>query len=212
MPGPEDPPKAGPGSVTEWIAVEKAGGDASREIWERYIDHVVAACEARLTANQRRAVSGADLAQEVFRDFFIGLRAGAFPKLCDRGDVRQILDMLAARTAIDHRRRHVALKAGAGRVIAFADIEPATPGARVRTAFDCPDRDHAPGDEAEVRRRLESLAPELSEPTLQDLACDRIMGFTIGEIAARNGLSPRTVIRKLQLLVRRLEARGLAAS
>lgn len=212
MPGPDEPPKSDAGSVTAWIAVEKAGGDASREIWERYLDRVIAACQSRLSPNQRRTVSGADLAQEVFRDFFIGLRAGTFPKLRDRRDVQQILDMLAARTAIDHRRRHAALKAGAGRVIAFAEIEPATPGARVRTAFDCPDRAHAPGDEAEVRWRLESLAPELAEPVLQDLACDRIMGFTIGEIATRNGLSPRTVIRKLQLLIRRLEARGLPAS
>lgn len=212
MPEPEEPPTSDTGSVTEWIALEKAGVDASRKLWERYVDDVVAACQSRLSPNQRRSVGGADLAQEVFRDFFVGLRGGVFPRLRDRRDVRQILAMLAARTAIDHRRRHRAQKAGSGRVIAFAEIGPATPGPRVRITFDCPDRDRAPGDEAEVRSRLLSLAPEFAEPAIQDLACDRIMGFTIGEIAARNGMSPRTVIRKLQLLVRRLEARGFAAS
>lgn len=185
-------------SVTEWVNVQKAGGDASRELWERYIDEVVRACDARLTPNERRAASGGDLAQEVFRDFFAGIREGVFPRLENRRDVVQILRMLAARAAIDHRRHHRAQKAGGGRVLAFAELDPEASG---MAACDVPARPAAPADEEELRAVLQEVAPHVADPLLQNLVCDRIMGYTNEEIALRRGVSRRTVVRRLQGVV-----------
>lgn len=197
------------GSVTEWVSLEKAGIDASRKLWGRYVDEVVRACAARIPPALRRTVAAEDLAQEVFKDFFLGIRRGAFPRLENRADVRQILGMLAERIAIDHRRHHLSLKAGGGKVMAFAQLEPAAPGMSVG---DARSPSQGPADEADLRALLISLVPDLTDPLLQDLVCDRIMGFSIAETAGRRGISTRSVIRKLQLFIRSLRARGLSAS
>lgn len=209
MTEPSPPSSRSQSSVTHWVEAEKAGRDASQKLWDRYVDDVVRACEARLPPSLRRSVSGDDLAQEVFGDFFLGLRSHAFPRLNNRRDVKQILLMLAERVTIDHRRRHGAQKAGGGRVVSFTEIARPT-GDDAPAAADPAARPESPADEADVRRLLVAFSPDLADPLLQDLVCDRMMGFTVEETAARHGISGRSVIRKLQLLIRRLEARGLS--
>lgn len=194
-------------SVTDWVLAESRGLDASRQLWERYIADVVRACEARLTRNQRRSLSGDDLAQEVFHDFFVGLRSHAFSRLRDRGDVQQILAMLVERTAIDCRRRHHSVKAGGGRVQAFSELGTNEHNGLAHSPTTRPIMLEIPSDEAELRRLLRTLVPDLTNPKLQNIVCDRIMGCTLEEIAERNQVSEHTVGRKLRLLIRRLQAR-----
>lgn len=197
------------GSVTEWVNLHKAGGDASRQLWQRYVDDVVRACGLRISANQRRTIAAEDMAQEVFHDFFVGIRRGAFPRLENRNDVRQILCMLVERIAIDHARHHRAGKSGGGTVVAFAQLDAAVAGATVGLAVAKPS---GPTTEQELRDLLVALVPGLTDVFLQDLVCDRIMGFTIAEIAGRRGISVRSVIRKLQAFIGVLQDRGSSAS
>lgn len=195
-------------SVTDWILAESRGLDASRQLWERYVADVVRACEARLSRNQRRSLSGEDLAQEVFYDFFLGLRTHAFSRLRNRGDVQQILAMLVKRTVIDCGRRHQAVKAGGGRVQAFSELEPPDHDglAHLLTRPSHPLDEST--NEAELRQLLRTLIPDVADHQLQDIVCDRIMGCTLEEIAQRNQLCEYTVGRKLRLLIRRLQARS----
>lgn len=194
-------------SVTDWVLAESRGLDASQQLWQRYIVDVVRACEARLTRNQRRSLSGEDLAQEVFHDFFVGLRSHAFSRLRDRRDVQQILTMLVERTAIDCRRRHQSVKAGGGRVQAFSELDTSEHDGLAHSLTTRPILLEVPSDEAELRRLLQTLVPDLTDPRLQNIVCDRIMGCTLEEIAQRNQLSEHTVGRKLRLLIRRLQSR-----
>lgn len=198
-------------SVTDWVLAESRGLDASRKLWERYTADVIRACEARLSRNQKRSISAEDLAQEVFHDFFLGLRAHSFTRLKDRRDVHQILVMLINRISIDHRRRHEAVKAGSGRVVAFADLDSSHSTPMPAWPDTIPASPSAPADEAELRRLLLSLFPSLTDPRLQDLVCDRIMGCTIGEIASNQGMTEHQVSRKLQLLIRQLRSRFQSA-
>lgn len=208
---PGEGPTDSESSVSDWVEAEKGGRDAARKLWERYVADVVQACEARLTASQRRCLSGEDIAQEVFHDFFIGIRSRAFPRLNDRNDVRQILEMLVERTCIDHHRRHSARKAGGGKVLAFTDVDPPPPGTNGMAIDDVPARQAMPIDEAGLRRALAALVPDLTDPLLQDLVSDRIMGFTAEEIAERQGISIRSVYRKLRVVIRTLQSRRRSA-
>lgn len=194
-------------SVTDWILAESRGLDASRQLWERYIADVVRACEMRLTRNQRRSLSGEDLAQEVFQDFFLGLRTHSFSRLRNRRDVQQILGMLVERTAIDCRRRHQSAKAGAGRVQAFSELALGEPDGLSSLLKNPAALLEDPASETELRQLLQALVPDMTDPQLQNIVCDRIMGCTIEEIAERNHLSEHTVQRKLRLLIRRLKSR-----
>ena len=152
-----------------------------------------------------------DLAQEVFHDFFLGLRAHSFTRLRDRRDVRQILVMLINRISIDHRRRHEAVKAGAGKVVAFADLDSSDSTHPGNWGDTFPASPNSPADEVELRRLLLSLFPSLTDPRLQDLVCDRIMGCTIAEIASNHGMTEHQASRKLQLLIRQLRSRFQSA-
>jgi len=194
-------------SVTDWILAERRGLDASRQLWERYIADVVRACELRLTRNQRRSLSGEDLAQEVFHDFFVGLRSHRFTRLRDRGDVRTILTMLVDRTVIDYQRRHSSAKAGAGKVWAFSELEGAIPPQVPPPLESVAAPLEAPTNDQEVRRLLLALVPDLTDPQLQDLVCDRIKGYTVDEIARNNNVSEHAVYRKLRLVIRRMQSR-----
>ena len=199
-------------SVTEWVLAERRGLDASRKLWKRYIADVVRACESRLTRNQRRSHSGEDLAQEVFHDFFLGLRSHTFARLRNRRDVQQILGMLVERTAIDCRRRHQSAKSGAGRVQVFSELESGESDGLSGLLKNSSVVPEDPRDEAELRQLLQALVPDLTDPKLQNIVCDRIMGCTIEEIAERNHLSEHTVQRKLRLLIRRLQSRAARES
>jgi RNA polymerase sigma factor (sigma-70 family) len=193
-------------SVTEWVLAETQGFDASRKLWERYLSEVVRACEARLTPNQRRSISAEDLAQEVFRDFFLGLRSQGFKRLRDREDVRQILAMLVERISIDQWRRHAAVHAGSGEVRLFSELESACAIESGHSFDNLVARPTAPSDEAELRQLLLTLVPDLTDPEMQDIACDRIMGFSIEEIARERSLTEHRVSRKLRFLILKLRA------
>ncbi|MFN9375093.1 MAG: sigma-70 family RNA polymerase sigma factor [Planctomycetaceae bacterium] len=193
-------------SVTDWVLAESRGLDASRQLWERYLSDVVRACEVRLTRNQRRSLSGEDLAQEVFHDFFLGLRTNAFSRLKNRRDVQQILAMLVERTAIDCRRRHQSTKAGAGRVQVFSELDSGEPDGLSGLLRSPSVLSQDPRDEAELRQLLLALVPDMTDPKLQNIVCDRIMGCTIEEISERNQISEHAVLRKLRLLIRKLRS------
>jgi RNA polymerase sigma factor (sigma-70 family) len=194
-------------SVSDWIDAEVHGLDASRKLWERYIDQVVAACDSRLKGNLRRTLTAEDLAQEVFQDFFLGLRSRSFARLRNRDDLIRVLTMLVERITVDHQRRHHSLKRGAGRVAAFSELSTNTTEMLNHEVLQPRLSDKGPADEAALRQLLLSLSPELTDPALQDLVCDRIMGHTLEEIAERNELSQRTVMRKLGIFFEKLRAR-----
>ena len=61
--------------------------------------------------------------------------------------------------------------------------------------------------EAELRQLLLTLVPDLTDPEMQDIACDRIMGFSIEEIARERSLTEHRVSRKLRFLILKLRAR-----
>ncbi|MFM8286832.1 MAG: ECF-type sigma factor [Planctomycetaceae bacterium] len=194
-------------SVTDWIDAEVHGLDASRKLWERYIDQVITACDSRLKGNLRRTLTAEDLAQEVFQDFFLGLRSRSFARLRNRDDLIKLLSILVERITVDHQRRHHALKRGGGRVAVFTDLSTATTEKLEKEVLQWGLSDVGPTDETGLRQLLLSLSPELTDPTLQDLVCDRIMGHTLEEIAERNQLSQRSVIRKLGNFFEKLRRR-----
>lgn len=91
-------------------------------------------------------------------------------------------------------------KAGGDKVLAFAQLDPRSSGSGVREPV-APRP--SPADEAELRATLQEVAPHVTDELPQNLVCDRIMGYTIEEMAPRQGIARRTVLRRLQRVLAR---------
>jgi DNA-directed RNA polymerase specialized sigma24 family protein len=183
------------GSVTHWLGLLKAGDSAAAQpLWERYFRRLVGLARLKLQGSPRRAADEEDAALSAFASFCRAAEAGRFPRLEDRDDLWQLLVLLTARKAVHLRKHERRQKRGGGRVVAEADL-----GAEgtdeeaglVRVLGDEPTPAFAAQVADECRRLLEMLGDE------QLRALARMEGYTSAELAARIGVAPRTVERKL---------------
>jgi hypothetical protein len=110
------------GSISIWIDRLKAGqDDAAAALWQRYFTRLVGLAHKRLAGVPYRDDEAEDVAASVFQSFFKRAGEGGFQRLDDRGDLWQILAVLATRKAISARRREGATKRGAGQVVAASN-------------------------------------------------------------------------------------------
>jgi RNA polymerase sigma factor (sigma-70 family) len=184
------------GSVTRWLGLLRAGEPAAAQpLWERYFHRLVELARARLRGAPRRAADEEDVALSAFDSFCQAAAAGRFPRLDDRDDLWQVLVMLTARKAVRLRRREAARKRG-GRVAAEADLAAGEDGPAVlaQVVGDEPTPEFAAQVAEECRRLLDLL----DDQRLRQLAVARMEGYTTEELAARLGVAPRTVERRLQ--------------
>jgi len=195
-------------SVTEWLHGLKAGRvDASGKIWLRYVEQLIRVAEQRLKHLPRRMIEGDDIAQEAFAGFFRGVRENSFVKLDDRCDLWQLLITLADRRATDALRRELAERRGEGRVRGDSVVsqDGDTSGAG-RAGFDNIAGPPVTPDCADALIRvIQRSFPELADTELQEIALDRISGYSTEEIAKRRGVALRTVERKLAIIRQVLE-------
>jgi DNA-directed RNA polymerase specialized sigma24 family protein len=185
------------GSVTHWLQLLKAGDSAAAQpLWERYFHRLVGFARTKLQGLPRRAADEEDVALSAFHSLCRAAEQGRFPRLDDRNDLSQLLVLLTARKALrllKHERRQ---KRGGGRVLGEADLEAAgdDEAGLAQVIGDEPTPEFAAQVAEECRRLLDLLGDE----QLQALAVARMEGCTTEELAARHGVAPRTIERKLQ--------------
>jgi len=179
-----------------------SGRAAAQALWERYFDRLVRLARKRLACRTGGAEDEEDAALSAFDSFCAGLARGRFTELGDRDDLWKLLVVITARKASAQRDRRRALKRGG----AFSRVDQAHSG---------PEGDSPQGDDVlarlvgqeptpefaamvadETRRRLARLGDE----QLQQIALDRMEGYTTDEIAERLGCARRTVARRLDLI------------
>jgi RNA polymerase sigma factor (sigma-70 family) len=189
------------GSVTRWLfALKRGDPDAARPVWERYSSRVVGLAGERLRrAGQGGAEADAeDVALAAFADFFQGAALGRFPRLDDRGDLWQVLALIARRKAAHLAERRRRLKRGGGLVL----DEAALAGAGLDgLAAEQPDPELA----AEAAEEFHRLLAILDDDRLRRIALLKLEGYSHEEIGDRLDCSLRSVTLKLAL-IRRLWA------
>jgi DNA-directed RNA polymerase specialized sigma24 family protein len=184
-------------SVTHWIHRLKDGErDAVQKLWEGYFHRLVRMARPWLRRAPTQVVEAEDVALSAFDSFCRRAEQGQFPKLFDRGDLWQLLVVIAFRKTCNLVLHEARRRPRNGRVYhASALTEGADDGGAVFTRLIGREPDPALAVQtAEEYRRLLALLPE---EQLRTIAVWKLEGFTNEEIAAKIGRSVVTVERKL---------------
>lgn len=188
---------AASGSVSVWIAGLQAGDlDAFESIWRRYAQLLAADVERRLSARST-TYNGEDVAQSVFTAIWTAAESGRLQDVRSRDELWWFLTAIARRKSIDRQRREGAQKRGGGRV--YPESVLAGPGVEFTL-------DHLIGDApspdflAEMQEQYAALMADLADELLVRIAHARLVGYDVGEIGLRVGVSRRTVERKLRTI------------
>jgi RNA polymerase sigma factor (sigma-70 family) len=183
-------------SMTRWIErLRDNDPRAAAELWQRFLERMLAVARQRLGGSPRRVADEADVVVVAFERFLRGVGQGRFPRLADRDDLWAILftitDRLAARQARDLMRD----KRGAGAVRGDS-----APRFAEGVAIEPADAGPTPAQAAAVRDSLARLLAALSDDELRAITLARMEGYSNAEIAAKIGRSEMTVLRRLELI------------
>jgi RNA polymerase sigma factor (sigma-70 family) len=193
------------GSVSQWLGQLKAGDRAAaQKLWQAYFQRLVSLARRKLLGAPRRAADEEDVALSALDSFCRAAAQGRFPRLDDRGDLWQLLVLIAERKACDLIEREHRQKRGGGKVQDEAGLEGAestAPGLDQVIG-----REPTPELAAQVAEECRRLLDALDEEQLRTLALWKLEGYTNDEIAAKLAVSRPTVERKLQR-IRRLWAK-----
>jgi DNA-directed RNA polymerase specialized sigma24 family protein len=188
-------------SVTQWIAnLQKGDADAAQRLWDRYFEELVKFARERLGATPRQARDEEDLALSVFDSFFRGARAGRLAGLKHRHELWWMLLAITRRKVVDQFRGNNRQKHGVmvTRIETDVGIDPKT-----NERFDLNlvlDETPSPDLLLQLDEEWQRLLSLLRDDTLRRIACWRIEGYSVLEIAAKLQVLPRTVGRKLSLI------------
>src|SRR5262249_22211657 len=125
--------------------------------------------------------------------------ARRFPHLTDVSDLWRLLITITSRKVNARRRKHFAARRNGGKVRGESAFDrPGESGTVGIAAAAC--EAPTPAFLAEVSEQCQALLDRLGDPTLRDIACWKLEGYTSEEIAERIGRNVRTVERKLSLI------------
>jgi DNA-directed RNA polymerase specialized sigma24 family protein len=183
-------------SVTSWIDGVKAGdGSDIHRLWDRYFERLVRLAGARLPAHGRRSFDEEDVALSAFQSFCDRAGRGQFPELHGRDDLWRLLATITVRKAIETMRHQARKKRGGGRLLGESALDAADGG-----LVEVLSREPTPEEVARFAEEYRRFLALLPDPTLKDVALQRLEGRTTREIAQALDVSPRTVDRKLRLI------------
>jgi DNA-directed RNA polymerase specialized sigma24 family protein len=208
------------GSVTRWIVVLQgkhaeqpidpmSGGEAAAQhLWERYFDRLV-----RLARQKFRARAGGvdedeeDAALKAFESFFRHVAHGRFHRLADRHDLWRLLAKITVRKALSQIARDGAIKRGGRRVVNEAGIAGGDSSKAVAGLDRFVGPEPSPDLTALVTDEYQRLRSRLKNDSLRRVLDLSLEGYSRKEIAARMGLTTKTVARK-QDVIRRVWLEG----
>jgi RNA polymerase sigma factor (sigma-70 family) len=193
------------GSVTHWLRLLQGGARAaSQPLWQRYFQRLVELARARLRGRPRRVADEEDVALSAFDSFCRAAEQGRFPDLGDRDDLWRLLVVITARKAChllrdQRRRKRGGVLPEAGRGSEEVELE--------EVVGEEPSPEFA-AEVTEETQRLLGLLDETGDADLRRVALAKMEGYTVEEIAASLGCTPRTVGRKLALIRKLWENEG----
>ncbi len=171
-----------------------------QQLWQHYIERLVRLASRKLGDASKKVSDEEDVVLSAFNALLQGVAEGRFARLDDRDDLWQLLVMLTERRAIGVRRREQAEKRGGGDVRGESALAgprgSGSPGLGQVAGVE-PTPEFAAQMAEDVAQRLATLG---GQPQLQQIACDKMAGYTNTEIAQRLECSIRSVERQLSLI------------
>lgn len=183
--------------IQKWLEQLEQGSADGQEFWETYFPRLVRLARRQLKQLPRRVADEEDVALSAMNSFVQGARAGRFGLLADETNLWRLLVTITARKATAQRRRHFASRRNHGQVrgdsVFGTGGDPENGGGIDAVAGSTPTPEFA----AEIGEELQRLLSQLDDPSLQEIACWKMEGWSNEEIAAKLGRSERTIERKL---------------
>ena len=189
------------GSVTHWLGLLQTGdAAAARPLWQRYFPLLVGHARAALRGRPRGAADEEDVALSAFDSFCRNAEQGRFPRLEDRHDLWRLLLTLTARKAAHLARDQARARRGGGKVRAESDLPAADAEGEQGVLARVIGAEPTPELAAQVAEECRRLLGKLGEAELRSIAVWQMEGYTVDEMAARLGRSPRTIAHKLTVI------------
>ena len=187
-------------SVTAWIDEMREGEDeAAAKLWQRYFERMTHVARKKLGPMARRASDEEDVALSVFDSLCRGVGEGRFAAIGSRDELWRLLVAMTARKAVDLIRRESRQKRGSGTVRGhsiFQGTASEIPGGFDQVLSSEP----TPEFLVMLEDEYEHLFARLRDETLRQIVSHRLEGYPNAEIAAKLGISLRSVERKLRLI------------
>jgi RNA polymerase sigma-70 factor (ECF subfamily) len=172
--------------------------DAAAEVYNRFIPRLIGLIHRRLDRRLRSNVDPEDVAQSVFRSFFVRNAGGQF-NLASWDSLMGVLTIITIRKCSRRARYFRAARRNMQREVRItAGADESGKGWQVA------DNDERPSEKVIMAEIVERLMDGL-DTTEQPILLLSLQGFTVAEISARVERTERTVQRVLQRLRRRLE-------
>lgn len=190
-------------SVSELLRrLRQDPSDAARQLWDRFIERLIAAAHRNLRNLPRRALDEEDIAISAFASFIRGAADGRFQRLTGEEDLWQVLAMLVERKAIRGIRRELAKKRGKGQVRGESVFEKLIADSSTAMGIEQIVDPHRSAISA-FSMGVRDMLAKLDDDALRSIAILKLEGYTNPEIAARQSISIRTVERRLSLIRKR---------
>lgn len=186
-------------SITVLIENLKNGRqDAASKLWDRYFTRLVSLAHQKLGNAERRTSDEEDLAIDVFHSLCSGAAEGRFNELQTRDDLWPLLIAITSHKAVDQIRRQTSQKRGSGEV-------------RGHSLFNHKDSETNSFDEllgdrptpelmVSMNEQCQHLIGLLHDDKQKEIVRLKLEGYLNKEIAAKIGISLRSVERKLELI------------
>lgn len=187
-------------SITQWIHQLKEGERAAvQKLWENYFTRLVRLARRWLHHAPTQVVDAEDIALSAFDSFCRRAEQGRFPKLFDRGDLWQLLVVIAFRKACNQVKHEARRQPHNGRVLHASTLS-AAGGEDAGAIFtQLISRDPDPEFAAQTAEEYRRLLAKLDDEQLRQIAEMKMAGYTNAEISQR--LRPHrsvvTIERKL---------------
>lgn len=187
-------------SVTVWLRQMSQGDqEAARQLWNRYSATLQRLIRNRYPQAFNAAADEEDLVQSVFQALWTGAAVGQWDSVQDRTELWWLLLAITRRKAISRQAYNSRLKRGENTLV-FSELETASQNSSMNRPLDIKG-DAAPAELIlMLQEEQERLLQRLRDDVLRSIAVWKLEGYTHVEIAAKLGVTPRTIIRKLSLI------------
>jgi RNA polymerase sigma factor (sigma-70 family) len=196
-------------SVTNWLRKLEAGHDqAAQELWNVFFERLVLLAQQRMRASPLGVADAEDVALSAFASFCLGVQKQRFPELKDRNSLWRLLVSITLRKLMHMQRDQNRQKRGGD----FRQIPHVNDSSNGPTEIEqIISREPTPEIAAQLAEQYDRWMRALDSEELVRLAQWKLEGFTNSEIAAKCGLTERTIERKLNLIRRILSQTTLSS-
>jgi RNA polymerase sigma factor (sigma-70 family) len=182
-------------SVTIWLR-QLAKGDqaAAQKLWERYGPTLIQLARRRFRGTFNAVGDEDDLVQSVFNALWQGAQEGRYDEVRNREELWWLLLTITRRTALNRQAYNQRKKRGPGTRSLDGDTDASNFGLPA-------DSDQSPPEMIlmleEQQQRLLGL---LRDDVLRSIALWKLEGYSHDEIATKLSVTPRTIVRKVNLI------------